>query len=184
MASVLGLAALAFVCDRVFLQGGAAAGPAAPAALAKAGPEESKAPAAAEPSVDASAPTLAERLKKATEGQSTASNPFNPKWRGVVASGPKQDAKPGSEVKIEVTAEAFAKTHPLTSVSKGVAMIARKPYRVGKPVDGWVLREVDVTGLKARLERGSVSVELHIKAMDPGAITQSGLKGDPEDGDR
>ncbi len=180
MASILGLAATAFACDRLFLQSGSA--PEAtppPAAGGSAVHEEPKAVAAAatEVGVDPSAPTLAERLKVASANVKKGEDPFAARWRGVTSASSRAGAKP--EAAQESTADGFAKTHVLTSVSKFAATISKRPYRVGDDVDGWKLKEVSVDKLWAKLEMGNASVTLRLKTIDPKAITQVSPDGNP-----
>lgn len=180
MASILGLAGAAFACDRLFLQSGSEPQAAPPAASASASHEETKSAAAPAPDagVDPSAPTLAERLKKvAAAPVKKGEDPFATRWRGATSG----SARPGAKVEAtaQSSADGFARTHTLTSVSNIVATISKRAYKVGDEVDGWKLTEVNAKELWAKLELGGSSVTLRLKTIDPKAITQVSPDGNP-----
>jgi len=188
-AAFLGLAAVAFIADRMMFQP-AGAGAATLPQDGEATPAEAAAEAsgAAKPSPAAASepmgPTLSEKLATAPGAVDSTRNPFQQPWRGVTvspATGGK--SKAGDEL---VTASEFAAKYELTAVSKlnevTVAVIGNAARQVGAVVEGWKL--VAIEDRTVTLERGTQRVTLALRgtsmpdnAIVPRRTGQGGTEG-------
>lgn len=190
-AAFLGLAAVAFVADRLFfLPAGAGAATLpqdAASHMAVAAPAASGAgkPVAVEVGV-APGPTLADKLVAATGDGATARNPFQQPWRGVsVSAAAAPETKAPGEL---ATASEFAARHELRAVSKvndtAVAVIGKVARRVGDTVDGWTV--VSIEDRSATLERAGQRVTLALRGTMPdnAIVPRRAGQGGPEDPDQ
>lgn len=165
-AAFLGLAAVAFLADRVFfLPAGAGAATVSPEEL------KSESGAASKPDKDESAketalegPSLASKLAQSSGSDTTQRDPFRRPWQGVtVSSGKADDARLAA---IALSPEQFAATHELRAVAvndktKSAAVIGKRTIGIGTEVDGWKLVAID--DQSATLERDNMRVTLKLR---------------------
>lgn len=172
-AAFLGLAAVAFVADRLlFLPAGA--GAAMLPADGAAAPAETAAQTVATGTVADGAhavsakadegPSLAVKLKEAAPLWPEDRDPFRRPWQGVMVSTAKTGAATASAAE-PVTAAEFAAKHELKAVStmneQSIAVIGKLSRRVGETVDGWTV--VGIDDRCATLERGNARVTLNLR---------------------
>jgi hypothetical protein len=145
-AAFLGLAAVAFVCDRLFFLPSSASA----ASSARADTEPAMSAKAAEaPPPESNEPTLAVRLQSAASAvrENPAADPFSPRWHETKKTETKAAPVPAGQS----PSEYFASKHRLTSLSApqrgdgpALAQIGKKTYGIGDDVDGWKLLSVFV----------------------------------------
>ena len=166
-AAFLGLAAVAFLADRLFfLPAGAGAAPIVEAEpeADKPGPVETAAPAPKGPSLAARLSTVGRTVNESSER-----DPFSRVW---LARG-NEKAPVASD--LPASPSAFEAAHELTAVldprtGKGMAVIGRKgaaqgteaqsTVRIGGMVDGWTLVSIDATSVSFKCGASRVTLEL------------------------
>jgi len=174
-ASILGLAALAFLGDRLLMQ------PEGPGSVTDAAPQAEKAepshPVSSKAQKSDGGPSLASRLNAIPSSEAaTNRDPFRKGWKpaaGVVSS-------PGSKAKggIAETAADFLASHHLTGVSTprtgiSVAVLDKKAYLIGELVDGWKVAAIegasgmqkDYKPARVTLERGTQRVTMEVQVL-------------------
>jgi hypothetical protein len=165
-AAFLGLAAIAFVADRVlFLPAGAGAAPLpekllpAETTVSSESPPKAAAPKAEQQPVG---PTLATKLSDTGAIGATERDPFRRPWIQVR----KVTTTKGSSS--PVTASDFAAKYELKAVSRvgdnSVAVIGKTSCKVGSQVEEWTLVAID--DRSATLERGAERVILKLRGTE------------------
>lgn len=167
-AAFLGLAAVAFVADRLMFQPAGAGAAQVPVEAVRTDAHSSAGAPVGEPATTdklAEVPSLAAKLQEAAPGEKPDRDPFLAPWQGAQ---PTSKGKSRDGAAVPGTPGDFAAAHELKAVYRlnddiMVATIGKSKVQVGDVVDGWTLVAIEKNSVVLERGGGGSIVTLELK---------------------